>query len=628
MIVTLSHISKSYPSKTILKDVSLSINAGEKVALIGLNGSGKTTLLNIISKEIQPDEGYVFYGGKVVIRSLKQHAFENEQLSVKAVFEQSMSALLDLEKQLQLLHEEITNNIDNERYLNQLAQLQNQFEQMGGYHLQRTMETILTKMGFSKAMLDQSIHSFSQGQKTRLALASLLVSYPDILILDEPTNHLDIEMIEWLEGFLITYPKTVLFVSHDRRFIDKVATDIIEIEFEKVTCFKGNYTTYSKAKLKMIEKMESAYARQQRDIERLEALIEKFRYKRTKAAFAQSKIKYLEKMERIDEPEKTSSTMKISFDPNVKGGKEVLIVDNLGIGYDKVLRTLSFTLLRGQRVAIIGKNGTGKSTLLKTLVSAIPALSGEFLYGHHIDVAYFDQNHAQLNSSKLVIEELWDTFPTLDHHQIRNVLARFLFKQDDVFKSVSMCSGGERVRLSLAKIMLKRANLLVLDEPTNHLDIPAKEALEEALLEYKGTILFVSHDRHFIDKIATSHLVLDETHASIQQLVSTTEQSKDDEVKEKELRIVQHLERKQQQKSIKQKVKRIQELEHLIQEGEIKLEQLRDCRYEPEFYHDYAKMEVLNSEIDEKHNVIAKYIQEWETLSVEIEGGDKHEFSI
>lgn len=626
MIITLSHISKSYPSKTILKDVSLSINNGDKVALIGLNGSGKTTLLNIISKEIQPDEGNVFYGGKITIRSLKQHAFENENISVKAVFEQSMSVVVELERQLQILHEKIAHDVNNERYLTQLAQLQQHFEHMGGYHLQRTMETMITKMGFTKEMLEQSIHSFSQGQKTRLALASLLVSYPDILILDEPTNHLDIDMIEWLEGFLVTYPKTVLFVSHDRRFIDKVATDIFEIEFEKVTCFKGNYTAFTKAKLKMIEKMESAYVRQQKDIERLEALIEKFRYKRTKAAFAQSKIKYLEKMERIDEPEKNSATMKLSFDPSVKGGKEVLITENLAIGYEKVLRTVSFTLLRGQRVAVLGKNGTGKSTLLKTLVNAVPALGGEFLYGHHIHWAYFDQNHAQLNSSKLVIEELWDTFPALDHHQIRSVLARFLFKQDDVFKSVSACSGGERVRLSLAKIMLQRANLLILDEPTNHLDIPAKEALEEALLEYKGTILFVSHDRHFIDKIATSHLVLEDAHASLKHIESNIEESSVEDVKE--LRIVQHLERKQQQKSFRQKIKRVQELENLIQESETKLEQLRDCRYEPEYYHDYAKMDVLNGEIDEQHNVIAKYIKEWESLSLEIEGGEKHEFSV
>ncbi|MBS3991010.1 MAG: ABC-F family ATP-binding cassette domain-containing protein [Erysipelothrix sp.] len=624
MIISLSHISKSYPSKDILSDVSLMINKKEKVAIIGLNGSGKTTLLNIISKELTPDSGDVFYSGKIVIQSLKQHAFENEDLSVQEVFEQSMSKVVSLEKQLTKLQHQVSNHPEDGKLLSKLANLQHEFEELGGYHIQSIMETMLTKMGFSKDVLSKSIHMFSQGQKTRLALASLLLSYPDVLILDEPTNHLDIDMIEWLEGFLVTYPKTIIFVSHDRRFIDKVATDIVEIEYEKVTQFKGNYSSYQKAKAKMIEKLQSAYHRQQKDIERLEELIEKFRYKRSKAAFAQSKIKYLERMDRIDAPKKSSKAMTFSFNPYIKGGKEVMVMSQAAIGYDSILHTLDLTLLRGQRVAVVGKNGVGKSTLLKTIASEIPLLGGEFIFGHQIQVAYFDQNHAQLNSSKLVIEELWDEHPQLDHHQIRSILAQFLFTQDDVFKAVSACSGGERVRLSLAKIMLKRTNLLLLDEPTNHLDIPAKEALEDALISYTGTILFVSHDRYFIDKVSTAVLTLDEHSGQLvtKQVVSSNVEVVD-EVKEQ--RVIAHQERKALQKSRKQKEKRIQELEKLIHDNEQQLETLRDLRFDPEYYHDFSKMEVLNAQIDDQHNVIAKFVTEWETLSLEIEEGDNND---
>ena len=624
MIISLSHISKAYPSKSILSDVSLMINKKEKVAIIGLNGSGKTTLLNIITRELTPDSGDVFYSGKIIIQSLKQHAFENEELSVQEVFEQSMSTVVTLEKQLNRLHHQVSNHPEDEKLLSKLATLQHEFEELGGYHIQSIMETMLTKMGFSKEVLSKSIHTFSQGQKTRLALASLLLSYPDVLILDEPTNHLDIDMIEWLEGFLVTYPKTIIFVSHDRRFIDKVATDIVEIEYEKVTQFKGNYSSYQKAKTKMIEKMQSAYHRQQKDIERLEELIEKFRYKRSKAAFAQSKIKYLERMERIDSPKKAAKAMTFSFNPYIKGGKEVMVMSQAAIGYESTLHTLDLTLQRGQRVAIVGKNGAGKSTLLKTIANEIPLLGGEFIFGHQIQVAYFDQNHAQLNSSKLVIEELWDEHPQLDHHQIRSILAQFLFTQDDVFKAVSACSGGERVRLSLAKIMLKRANLLLLDEPTNHLDIPAKEALEEALSSYTGTILFVSHDRYFIDKVSTAVLTLDEHSGQlVTKQVASANVEVVDEVKEQ--RVMAHQERKAQQKTRKQKEKRIQELEKLIQDSELQLETLRDLRFDPEYYHDFSKMESLNAQIDDQHNVIAKFVTEWETLSLEMEEGENND---
>ena len=453
-----------------------------------------------------------------------------------------------------------------------------------------------------------------------MVLVKLLLTKPDILLLDEPTNHLDIDSIEWLEGYIKHYPSAVILVSHDRMFLDHVVDEIVEIEFGKTMRFVGSYTHYVQAKEEYLEKNHEAYVRQQQEIKRMEELIEKFRYKKNKAAFAQSKMKYLERMDRIEDVKSDTSTMKAHFSVARRGGKRVLEVENLAVGYDSVLSTFNFELIQGQRMAIVGANGIGKSTLMKTLMHQIPCLSGSFKFGHQIDIGYFDQESAQIQSNKTVLDELWDQFPESTQTEIRNTLASFLFTQDEVFKEVNDLSGGERVRLALANLMLHHDNVLLLDEPTNHLDIPAKEALEKALKEYDGTLLFVSHDRMFLKKMANRILEVDQvSHVYELNYEEYLEKKKANDLVESSVATKQEPVKKQSFTDIKALKNRIAKLEKLLEEAEADLDALRELRFEPEYYQDYQKMEELNEQIDEKHNEIANYMQEWEDKMLKIE---------
>ncbi len=615
MLYQISQGSKNFGSQTIFRQLQFEIRGNEKIAVVGPNGSGKTTLLKIISGEIDLDDGVIHKSNQVRLGVLNQTSFADEEISVEAAFQQEFAYIHDMQAQLERMHVALQGEHD-EKLLFQYDSLLHTFEMAGGYTFESEMKTVLTKMGFETADLLRPIKTFSGGQKTRLAFAKLLLSKPDILLLDEPTNHLDISTIEWLEGYLIYYPKAIVFVSHDRYFLDKVANTVVDIDQYKTTRYTGNYSSYLHQKTTQLEKQLSAYNRQQKDIERLEMLIEKFRYKRSKAAFAQSKIKYLERMEKIEKPKGEGRSFTANFIAKIRGAKDVLIMDHCVIGYDRPLAEISMHILRGDKVAVMGDNGTGKSTLLKTIVGDLPLLSGELMLGHQIDVGYFDQDHAQFSSQKTVLEEIWDDFPELDKTQIRTVLGRFLFSGDDVFKSVAVCSGGERVRLLLAKLMLRQANLLILDEPTNHLDIPGKEALEAALAGYEGTILFVSHDRYFIEKIATSRLVFEQGKATyyplnIEQKKSVEPVSVKDEKKAERLSLIR------QKKDL---VKELSKIEKQITEAEISLESLREKRFEPEYYHDYQKMKDLDDQIDDAHNVIAHLISRWEELQEHVEG--------
>ena len=428
--------------------------------------------------------------------------------------------------------------------------------------------------------------------------------------MDEPTNHLDLNSIEWLENYIQHYPSAVILVSHDRMFLDRVVDEVIEIEFGRTMRYVGNYTHFVKAKEEYLEKNHDAYVRQQQEIQRLEALIEKFRYKKNKAAFAKSKQKYLDRMDKVEDSKTDRSQMKASFTCARKGGKQVLEVQNLEVGYDEVLSKVSFILRQHQRMGVIGPNGIGKSTLIKTLVKDIPAISGEFQFGHQIDIGYFNQESAQMYSEKNVLDELWDENTDATQTEIRNTLASFLFTQDEVFKDVSNLSGGERVRLALAKLMMDHDNLLILDEPTNHLDIPSKEALENALEKYDGTILFVSHDRMFLKKMATRILDMD-AQSKVYDLTYEEYCEKRDanilqEVKEEKSEAVKIF---QDTKAIKN---RVVKLESLLEEAEADLEALRELRFEPEYYQDFRKMEELDAQIDDKHNEINALMKEWE----------------
>ena len=606
--------SKAFGVQEVFENISFDIKDKEKVAIVGRNGCGKSTLLKIIAGMEDLDKGEIHKEKGCSIGYLAQTTFHDENKSVEEDFEEVFYELHIQEKRMMELSEKMAED-HSDAILNEYAKVQERFEELGGYTYKQEMLTIFTKFNFVMEDLNRPICTFSGGQKTRLAFVKLLLSKPDILLLDEPTNHLDLETIEWLEGYVKRYPKMVVMVSHDRTFLDNVVDVVYELEYGVMRKYPGNYTHYVEAKKSDVERQKSAYARQQKEIKDLEAVIEKFRYKATKARMAQSKIKYLEKMERVEERKVDETSFKARFKSAIKGGNQVLKVNNLGIGYEEELCKVSFELLRGNRVAIIGKNGTGKSTLVKTLVDKISPLSGSYLYGHQIEVGYFDQDLAQFNSLNTVIEELWNLFPDLDHTQIRNALGSFLFRGEEVFKEVSVLSGGEKVRLTLAKIMLEHGNFLILDEPTNHLDILGKEALEEALKDYDGTILFVSHDRYFISQIATSVHVLEDGKAtyypmSYQDYIHRND-SKNDKLENK----TQFVEKKKEKPKYINYAREIPKLEKQIEAKEEELEMLRELRFEPEYYQDASKMTQLDEKIDDVHNEINALMQLWEEYS-------------
>ena len=614
MLLQVVNGTKDFGGEVLFEDINIELKEGKKVAIIGRNGCGKTTLLKIISGLLMLDGGQLIKNSNATIGYLSQQAFEDETLTVQQEFDKVFAGLLQIKKEMDELSGRLENEYDDE-LLKRYSDLQNRYEAGNGYNYNQEQITLFTKFGFSVSDLSRPLNTFSGGQKTRIAFVKLLLQQPDLLLLDEPTNHLDMNTIEWLEGYLQKYPKAIVIVSHDRMFMDKIVSEVFEFEFGRLNHYSGNYSSYVEQKKVQFEKQQSAYRRQQAEIERLTAQIEKFRYKKEKAAFAQSKIKYLERMERIEKPREDKHNFKLRFDPRLRGGASVLTVDKLTIGYDKPLCTVNFNLRSGQKLAVIGPNGLGKSTLLKTLIGEVSPLSGEFMYGHQIDVAYFDQTLAEVNSDKTLLDELWDEHPEYDHTEIRKILGQFMFTADDVYKSCRVLSGGEKVRLTLAKMMLSKANLLILDEPTNHLDIMGKEALEAALSEYTGTVIFVSHDRYFIQKLATSILYIEGENTAYYALNYNEYLDKKNgktpvlvAAVKKEEAAAPVSTAKQQRENAKKTV----QLERLIARAEEELERLRELRFDPEYYHDYQKMAQLDDQIDEKHNEINHLLEEWE----------------
>lgn len=618
MKLQLSNIAKSFGTQDVLTSASLLIKNNEKVALVGRNGCGKTTLLKIITGEEHPDKGDRFFGNGTRVGYLSQISFPDDTRTVRQELTSVFDELLEVQKQL----EEQTRVLETDASEQQLARydrLQTRFETLGGYDYEYEMKSVFFHFGFTEAELDKPLSEFSSGQRTRIALVKLLLQKPDVLLLDEPTNHLDIDSIEWLEGYISRYPSAVILVSHDRMFLDRVADEVVEIEFGRTTRYPGNYSHYVKAKEEWLEKNHEAYERQQQEIKRVEALIERFRYKATKASLAQSKIKYLDRMEKIEDVKSDRSKIKASFTSARKGGERVLETENLQVGYDSTLSTVSMELFRQDRMAIVGANGIGKSTFVKTLMELIPSRGGSFHFGHQIDIGYFDQDSAQMKSPRNVLDELWDEHPMANQTEIRNALAGFLFTQDEVFKNVNDLSGGEKVRLALAKLMMDHDNLLILDEPTNHLDIPAKEALEKVLSDYDGTLLFVSHDRMFLSKMANKVLEIGETsHVYQETWPEYNEKKKNGQLHTE----VQKNSRKKKEEPVKTSAQiraekkaaqnRAARLETMMTQAEEELEALRELRFEPEYYQDYRKMEELDEKIDEKHNEIERYMKEWE----------------
>ncbi|MBQ7223128.1 MAG: ABC-F type ribosomal protection protein [Erysipelotrichaceae bacterium] len=611
MLLQVRNGTKDFAGEILFENIQFEIKENKKIAIIGRNGCGKTTLLKIISGLLPLDGGTLTKSANATIGYLAQMAFEDESLTVREEFNKVFAELLAIKQQLDELGKRLESEYDDENLIRQYDQLQHRFEAGNGYNYNQEQIALFTRFGFPIEDLDRPLNTFSGGQKTRIAFVKLLLMKPDILLLDEPTNHLDITTIEWLEDYLRKYPKAIVIVSHDRMFMDKIVSEVYEFEFGKLNHFTGNYTSYVAQKKILVQQQMRRYKNQQEEIERLSALIEKFRYKKEKAAFAQSKIKYLDRMERVERPREDKANFKLRFDPKIKGGTSVLTVDNLTIGYDKPLCTVSFQITNGQKLAIIGPNGLGKSTLVKTLMGMVEPLGGEYMFGHQIEAAYFDQQLAQFSTSRTVLEEVWDEHPELDHTAVRKVLGQFMFTADDVFKSCDVLSGGEKVRLSLAKLMLQQPNLLVLDEPTNHLDIMGKEALEDALQSYTGTLIFVSHDRYFIQKLATCILCVEGDKTAFYPLNYDEYMEKDHKpiISEKPAEEKKPVSQAKQQR---ENVKKTAQLERMITRAERELEELREKRFDPEYYHDNRKMDALEEAIDEKHNEIAHLMEEWE----------------
>ena len=519
MILSCQNICKSFGEKIILKDASFHIEDREKAALIGNNGAGKTTLLRIIMEEISADSGQVVIAKDKKIGYLAQYQDIHGHHTIYEELMTTKQYILDMEDKIRSLEQEMKYVAGDklESLMNSYTRLTHQFELENGYAYKSEIVGVLKGLGFEEEDYGKQIENLSGGQKTRVALGKLLISKPDILLLDEPTNHLDMESIAWLETYLLNYPGAVFIVSHDRYFLDKVVTKIVEIEAAQMRMYEGNYSAYALKKAQLRDAQYKAYLNQQREIKHQEAVITKLRsFNREKSIKrAESRVKMLDKIQRIEKPIEIDNQMRISLEPRFISGNDVLTVEGLSKAFpgQTLFTDINFEIKRGERVALIGNNGTGKTTILKILNGIVAADAGRFALGSKVQIGYYDQEHHVLHMEKTIFQEISDTYPTLTETEIRNMLAAFLFTGDDVFKPISSLSGGERGRVSLAKLMLSEANFLILDEPTNHLDIASKEILEEALNSYTGTVLYVSHDRYFINQTATR--IMDLTNQAI-----------------------------------------------------------------------------------------------------------------
>lgn len=642
MILSCQNISKAFVENQVLKNVSFHIEDHEKAAIVGINGAGKTTLLRIIVGEMTPDDGQVVLAKDKTLGYLAQnstvdtsHTIYEELLSVKA-------DLLRLEEKIR----ECENNMKHadgdalEDLMKQYTSLTHAFETGGGYLYRSELVGVLKGLGFTEDEFSKPVATLSGGQKTRVALGRLLLQNPDLIILDEPTNHLDMNSIAWLETYLLNYKGAVLIVSHDRYFLDRIAGKVIEIDQSKATTFMGNYSDYAVKKEQLRVAAWNAYMNQQRDIKHQEEVIEKLKsFNREKSIKrAESREKMLDKIEVIEKPSEVRTDMKLTLTPRILSGNDVLTVEHLSKSFDshKLFTDVNFEIKRGEHVAIIGDNGSGKTTLLKILNGLVPADQGTFRLGSNVEIGYYDQEHHVLHSEKTLFEEISDDYPYLNNTQIRNVLAAFLFTGEDVFKRISDLSGGERGRVSLAKLVLSNANFLILDEPTNHLDIMSKEILEDALNGYEGTILYVSHDRYFINR--TAHRILDltegqfisyvgnydyylEKHDTVMAAIEASAPQNTDadntaaaKAAESEVKLDWKAQ-KEEQARLRKKENDLKKCEEKIAELEARISEIDTEMSDPAIGTQVAKLQELTKEQTACQEQLEKLYEQWEELA-------------
>lgn len=639
MILACQNISKSFGTDEIIKNASFHIEENEKAAIVGINGAGKSTLLKIIMQEIDADEGTVTVAKGKTIGYLAQH---QEQDSDKTIYEEVLSVkqpVIEMEKRLRAM-EDAMNGCDAdemEKLLADYNKLNHEFELQEGYAYKSEVTGVLKGLGFGEEDFDKKMSELSGGQKTRVALGRLLVTKPDIILLDEPTNHLDMNSIAWLETYLMNYKGAVIIVSHDRYFLDRVVTKVIEVFQHRVSVFLGNYSDYAVKKKSAREALLRQYYNQQREIKHQEEVITKLKsFNREKSIKrAESREKMLDKMERLEKPVEDNTDIHITLEPNIVSGNDVMKVEGLAKQFDGnyLFSGIDFEIKRGERVALIGNNGTGKTTMLKIINGLIAPDGGEVRLGTNVHIGYYDQEHHVLHMEKTLVEEISDDYPYLNNTQIRNVLAAFLFTGDDVFKRIGDLSGGERGRVSLAKLMLSEANFLILDEPTNHLDITSKEILESALNQYTGTVFFVSHDRYFINQTATR--ILDLTGKTVinyignydyylekreeQTALHVTARQTETRVPEKTSAVKMDWEQqKKEQARIRKQENAIKKVEADIEAKEQAIAEIDEKLADPAIATNSAKLNELGSLRAKEQEALDELYEQWETLSSEL----------
>lgn len=635
MILACQNIEKSFDGVTILQDASFHIEEREKAALVGINGAGKSTLFRIIVGELSPDNGQVILAKGKTLGYLAQHQEMENELTIYDCLLQVKQHILDMEIRMREMETEMKHTTGEAltKLMDSYSRLTHEFEMENGYAYKSELTGVLKGLGFQEEDFQKQVSTLSGGQKTRVALGRLLLSKPDIILLDEPTNHLDMDSIAWLETYLLNYPGAVFIVSHDRYFLDKVATKIVEIDNGKVSTFAGNYSAYSEKKALLRKAAYQAYLNQQQEIKHQEEVIAKLKsFNREKSIRrAESREKMLDKMEVLEKPVEIDSSMKITLKPRITSGNDVLTVEGLGKSFPPLtlFEDLNFSVKRGERVAIIGNNGTGKTTILKILNEIVPPDTGCFHLGSKVHIGYYDQEHHVLHNEKTIFEEISDDFPKLTNTEIRNLLAAFLFTGDDVFKPIQALSGGEKGRVSLAKLMLSEANFLILDEPTNHLDITSKEILEEALSNYEGTVLYVSHDRYFINKTATR--ILDLTNQKLvnyignydyylekkEELTQIYAPDIQEEVVETKTSAVKldWKQQKEEQARLRKKENDLKKTEAMIEELETRDSEIDEEMAKPEVATNVAECVRLSKEKAEIAQKLEELYEKWEELA-------------